>query len=56
MIDTLKQYISKKPTSKSSIIRGLQGETTVIEQIKNYLNDSKQQEDLSCKSIIINIE
>ena len=56
MIDTLKQYISKKPTSKSSIIKGLQGESTIVEQIKNYLSNSESQEDLSCKSIIVNIE
>ena len=56
MVNTLKQYISKKPTSKSSIITGLQGESTIVEQVKNYLNNSESQEDLSCKSIIVNIE
>ena len=56
MVNTLKQYISKKPTSKNSIITGLQGESTIVEQVKNYLNNSESQEDLSCKSIIVNIE
>ena len=56
MVDTLKQYIAKKPTSKNSIIKGIQGSSETVEQIKNYLNNSETEEDLSCKSIIVNIE